>query len=312
MSENPQSLAECAIEYARRGIPVLPLSGKLPRISKRAGGSGVHDATTNLDQIRAWWRRWPHANIGLRCGVRFDVIDVDGPQGRRSLERFLDEHAQVPIGGPRVLTGSGGWHLYVIPTGLPDRIGVLDHVDYRAADRYVVAPPSRHPETGGLYTWVPGRGIDTPLGHVPAALLERLAPRQVEPAAPTPTVQPTTTGHPYGQQALADEVAAVAAAAKGHRNHQLWRSARSLYHLVAGGVLDKTEVDRALHDAAARCGLLQEEPRATERTPLRSSPPRARQSLAASPVSASRRSGSTAVARRSAARGRCLRGSWPG
>jgi len=266
MTDTPQSLADWAMEYARRGIPVLPLSGKLPRIPKRAGGNGVHDATTELDRVRAWWRRWPNANIGLRCGVRFDVIDVDGPAGRRSLERFLAEHAHTPIGGPRVLTGSGGWHLYVAPTRLPDRIGVLDHVDYRAADRYVVAPPSRHPETGGLYTWVPGRSIDTPLGHVPAALLERLAPPRVEPATPTPTVRPAERGHPYGSRALAEETAAIATAPKGRRNHQLWRSARSLYQLVAGGVLDETEVERALHDAAMQCGLLQEEPRATERT----------------------------------------------
>src|SRR6266508_1192085 len=201
MTDTPRSLADWVMEYARHGIPVLPLSGKLPRIPKRAGGSGVHDATTDLDQVRAWWRRWPHANIGLRCGIRFDVIDVDGPEGRQSLERFLADHAHGPIGGPRVLTGSGGWHLYVTPTQLPDRIGVLDHVDYRAADRYVVAPPSRHPQTHRPYTWVAGRGIDTPLGQVPAALLERLAPPRIETAAPAPTIRPAAPSNPRDRSA---------------------------------------------------------------------------------------------------------------
>jgi len=254
-----------ALVYAKRGIPVLPLTGKLPRIPKREGGRGVHDATTNLDQVRQWWQRWPRANIGLRCGVLFDVIDIDGQQGRQSLERFLADHAHQPIGGPRVRTGSGGWHLYVAPTRMPDQIGVLDHVEDRAADRYVVAPPSRHPETHRPYTWVPGRGIDTPLGHVPAALLQLLEPRQVE-RTPQPTVRPATPGHPYGQQALAEEAAAVAAAPKGTRNQQLWRSAHSLYQLVAGGVLKETEVELALRAAADQCGLLRDEPRATERT----------------------------------------------
>jgi hypothetical protein len=69
----------------------------------------------------------------------------------------LTQRGGEPIGGPRVRTGSGGWHLYVEPTGLPDKIGVLAHVDYRAADRYVVAPPSQHPTTGQPYRWVPGR-----------------------------------------------------------------------------------------------------------------------------------------------------------
>jgi Bifunctional DNA primase/polymerase, N-terminal len=259
------SLGAWALAYARRGIPVLPLAGKLPRIPKRLGGRGVHDATCDLEQVRAWWRRWPQANIGVRCGVRFDVIDVDREQGRRSLEQFLAEHDQPPIGGPRVRTGAGGWHLYVTPTGLPDRIGVLDHVDYRAADRYVVAPPSRHPATRRRYRWVVGCGIDTPLGQVPAALGELLVPRRIE-QPPRPTVRPLEPGHPYGQRALVAEAAAVATAPRGRRNQQLWRSARSLYRLVAGGVLDEGEVTRALGDAAAQCGLLAEEPRATQRT----------------------------------------------
>lgn len=157
MAQPADSLEEWALEYARRGIPVLPLSGKLPRIPKRQGGRGVHDATCDPDRIRQWWRRWPQANIGLRCGISFDVIDIDEPQGRDALQLFLATHAQGPIGGPRVRTGSGGWHIYVTPTGLPDKIGVLAHVDYRAADRYVVAPPSRHPQTGRRYRWIPGR-----------------------------------------------------------------------------------------------------------------------------------------------------------
>jgi hypothetical protein len=265
MGGAPDSLAAWALEYARRGIPVLPLSGKLPRIPKREGGSGVHDATTDPDQIRTWWRRWPRANVGLRCGVVFDVIDVDGEPGRESLERFLAEHHHPPIGGPRVRTGSGGWHLYVQPTEQPDKVGVLDHVDYRAADRYVVAPPSRHPQTRRHYTWVPGRGVDAPLGQVPAALLELLVPRRAQ-RPPVPTVRPDAPGHPYGRQALAEEAAAVASAVRGTRNNQLWRSAHNLYQLVAGGVLDEAEVEQALRGAAAQCGLLQEEPRATERT----------------------------------------------
>jgi hypothetical protein len=286
---SPAELQGAALEYAARGVPVLPLRGKLPLIPAAHGpgdplyqqchggcgsqGHGVHDATTNPDQLRAWWDRWPRANIGLRTGVCFDVIDVDGAQGRHSLERLLAEHGGVPIGGPRVRTGSGGWHLYVAPTGLPDQIGVLDSVDYRAADRYVVAPPSRHPSTGRRYQWLPGRGLDTPLGQVPAALRERLAPCPLDrDHQPVPTVRPAEPGHPYGRAVLEAEAARIAGAhgpsqgRGGERNKVLWEAARNLYNLVAGGVLDEATVARELERAAGACGLLQDEPRQTQRT----------------------------------------------
>jgi hypothetical protein len=254
-----------ALIYAAHGIPVLPLRGKLPRIPKRAGGHGVHDATCDPDTIRAWWRLWPDANIGLRCGISFEVVDVE-VAGRQSLERLLAGGGGEPIGGPRVRTGSGGWHLYVEPTGLPDKIGVLDHVDYRAADRYIVAPPSRHPETGQPYQWVRGREIGTPLGLVPEALRELLVPSAKTTRDPAPVVRPTAPGHPYGLAALQAECAELAAAPKGERNRQLWRSARNLYNLVGGGVLDEVQVENAIRAAAQQCGLLEEEPRQTEAT----------------------------------------------
>jgi Bifunctional DNA primase/polymerase, N-terminal len=258
---------EAALIYAAHGIPVLPLRGKLPRIPKRAGGHGVHDATCDPEAITTWWRRWPNANIGLRCGIVFDVIDVEAA-GQQSLEQLLAEGDGERIGGPRVRTGSGGWHLYVEPTGLPDKIGVLDHVDYRAADRYIVAPPSRHPETGQPYRWIRGREIGTPLGLVPEGLRELLIPTPRTDRDPTPAVRLPTSeqGHPYGLAALAAECAELAATPKGERNQQLWESTRNLYNLVAGGLLDQVQVDHAIRQAAQQCGLLQDEPRQTEAT----------------------------------------------
>jgi hypothetical protein len=256
---------QAAQVYAAHGIPVLPLRGKLPRIPRQAGGHGVHDATCDPDTIEAWWRRWPDANIGLRCGIAVDVIDVE-VAGRRSLQRLLAERGGEPIGGPRVQTGSGGWHLYVEPTGLPDKVGVLEHVDYRAADRYVVAPPSRHPQTGQPYRWVQGREVGTPLGLVPEGLRELLVPSARSTRAPVPVVRTVAPGHPYGLAALQAECAELAATPSGERNRQLWESARNLYNLVAGGVLDEVQVDHAIRRAAAQCGLLEQEPRQTEAT----------------------------------------------
>ena len=49
----------------RGGLAVFPCkaNGK-PVIRKEDGGNGFKDATTDPDQIRAWWKQWPHAEIG--------------------------------------------------------------------------------------------------------------------------------------------------------------------------------------------------------------------------------------------------------
>ena len=41
-----------------------PSVGKHPRTR-----NGLKDATTNKEQIRKWWERWPDANIGIACGA---------------------------------------------------------------------------------------------------------------------------------------------------------------------------------------------------------------------------------------------------
>ena len=80
-----------ALAYASAGIAVFPLGprSKQPLIAAAKGGHGLHDATTDLDQIRGWWTTHPTANIGLRTGVVFDVIDlsedaVDAPGEARA------------------------------------------------------------------------------------------------------------------------------------------------------------------------------------------------------------------------------------
>jgi Bifunctional DNA primase/polymerase, N-terminal len=299
MSRARWQLRDAALAYAARGIPVLPLHYPLPHRSdlqpiggdhepaQRAGCScrdpgcgqpakhplgalvphGVKDATTNRARVLAWWTRHPQANIGLACGYRFDVLDVDGPTGAHAI-RALAAADGLHSSGPLVRTGGGGWHYYLAPTGLGNtRPHGLEHVDWRGRGGYVVAPPSRH-ASGQAYQWLAGRDLDTPPGQVPGALRERLERRP--PHRPAGPVQlPAAASRPgdrYARTALAQELARVAAAPVGQRNRQLWESTRNLYNLVATGALDHRQVHQGLLEAAERCGLLAEEPRQTHRT----------------------------------------------
>lgn len=144
-------LGSSALWYAGQGWPVFPLhpNSKQPAISKKDGGNGLHDATTDPDQVRSWWTRWPDANIGLPTGINFDVIDIDGPTGIQSLAELgegvlPDIHGKV--GTPR------GFHLYVKKTGDGNRAGVRPGIDYRGAGGYVVGAPSRIDFK--TYTWL--------------------------------------------------------------------------------------------------------------------------------------------------------------
>src|SRR6266487_4217526 len=107
-SDNP--LMNAALDYAARGIPVLPVHYPTSRPAREVGCScgdpdcgsigkhpitahGLKDASTNREQVEWWWRRFPRANVGLATGHVFDVLDIDGTAGERSIARLSDAHA---------------------------------------------------------------------------------------------------------------------------------------------------------------------------------------------------------------------------
>jgi len=252
-----------ALAYAERGIPVLPLHhpvvarpaapgarapvacscgnpacrwvGKHPLAAR-----GLESATTDPDRLTWWWRRYPLANVGLGTGVAFDVLDVDSSQAANSLRWFTV--AYVAKGrGPLARTGGDGWHFYLAPTGLGNlHPRGLGRMAWRGRGGYVVAPPSRH-ASGAVYSWV--RDLDTPLPEAPLPLR-----------------------CPYGQDVLERWLAEVASAPRGERNCTLYRAGLRLYSLVAGGLLDREQVEEGLMVAAEASRLAVEEPTRTRRT----------------------------------------------
>jgi hypothetical protein len=69
----------------------------------------VKDATTDENQIRAWWRENPNANIGIATGAASGLLGMDVDprhQGDKSLCDAEKIHGPLPI-GPRVRSGVG-------------------------------------------------------------------------------------------------------------------------------------------------------------------------------------------------------------
>lgn len=71
-----QSLTGAARVFATAGVPVFPC---VPGEKRPLTEHGFHDATADVRQVAAWWRRWPGANIGVPTGAAsgLEVVDVD-------------------------------------------------------------------------------------------------------------------------------------------------------------------------------------------------------------------------------------------
>lgn len=142
-AERNHTLAR-ALTYAKQGWRVFPCR---PGMKEPATRHGFHDATTDPDQIRAWWARWPDANLAIATGEPGpDVLDVDhhgqAGHGYTALLR-LKRADLLDNAGSIVRTPHGGLHVYF--AGSSQASGRLPHhhLDFKAAGGYVLAPPSK-------------------------------------------------------------------------------------------------------------------------------------------------------------------------
>jgi hypothetical protein len=245
--------------YAALGYRVVPMHATSPdggctcQRGTHCADPGKHPclagwplaASTTPAEVRRWWQRWPLANVGLATGARFDVLDVDGPEGVEALRSALSQCHPTEHRGPVARTGGGGWHLLYAPLGLGNRVGVLPRVDWRGWGGLVVVPPSRH-ASGRPYQWV--RPLAAELPAVPDPLRRLLAPPR--PATRPPGVLPAGRTGAWARAALDREAATVRAAPAGTCNATLNRAAFRLGQLVAAGLLDAGEVRARLLAAA--------------------------------------------------------------
>jgi hypothetical protein len=176
-------LAGHAVAYACGGYEVFPLRGKIPAIAKADRGNGVLDATTDLEQIGAWWERMPGANIGGRVPEGVIVVDLDPRHG--ALEHLLELAQRGPIHTRMSWSGrgDGGRHYWFRhPGGLISATRLPEGWDLKTHSGYVVLPPSVHPDSGRPYRW---EDPAAPIVDAPPWLIELLRPevRQI----PQPT-----------------------------------------------------------------------------------------------------------------------------
>lgn len=141
---------DAALEYASWGWHVLPL---IPNDKRPASAHGVHDATIDPDQIKAWWAQNPNYNIGIAAGDKSGIVvfDIDPRNGGDdSWDDFTAEHGAPPDGICQ-LTAGGGQHYMAQWRDNLKSCELRPGVDFLANGRYFVVAPSS--VNGKEYTW---------------------------------------------------------------------------------------------------------------------------------------------------------------
>lgn len=257
------SLGLAARSLAAAGVPVFPcvVEGKRP-LTRR----GFLDASSDPEQVAAWWSRTPNANIGIPTGAPSGVVvvDVHGPHdGRAAFQRATDA-GLVDGAGLLVRTPTGGTHVYFPATpGKEQRSWQAADVgvDFRGDGGYIIAPPSRRIIDGNVRLYEVADIAAHSVGSVDAARLrDFLDPRPVAPPRPS-----------SGSMDMdAERLAAwVAGRGEGERNRGLfWAACR----LAENGVSATDALD-ALGAAAHSAGLGDREITTTVRSAYRATPP---------------------------------------
>lgn len=127
-------LGQKALEWAALGVAVYPLQ---PGTKRPMTAHGSKDATTNLDQIHAWWQATPDANIGgVLATAGLCAIDLDG----LAADRRIDFPVTFTVLTPGVGKPARGFHLYYSGTVATTQNKLGQNIE--SVNR-VVLPPSR-------------------------------------------------------------------------------------------------------------------------------------------------------------------------
>lgn len=256
-------------ELVNLGFCVFPLRKHSKKPIPGMHWLGLQKSRPTQRLIDQWLELYPHTNWAIVTGKisGIVIVDIDGPDGEAHVRQVAGEEALYTAS---VRTANGVHLYYQHPGGEPiaNAVRLFDQVDVRGDGGYVVAPGSLHPSGMG-YNWI--QRIDensrrilgtiplSAIKPVPAALLPLLRSDSAK-RHEIAIVQARTS---YGMKALRDELAVIARAIKGSRNHVLNRAAFNLGQLVASGCLEYNATVQVVTRAGMMIGLSETEASAT-------------------------------------------------
>jgi Bifunctional DNA primase/polymerase, N-terminal/AAA domain len=164
---------ETALKHIARGWYVHPLK---PADKRPITEHGKNDATLDEAQVRAWWLKWPTANVGISCGPS-GICVLDADHGLSDYESFVAwrDRNGLPVtysvrSGRRVGKDGKpefGAQMYYAGS-LKDGKFELDGVtgEIKSLGGLVMSVGNVHPDTKEVYQLI----VDAPLAPVPAII----------------------------------------------------------------------------------------------------------------------------------------------
>jgi hypothetical protein len=243
-----------ALGLAGCGVPIFPCGSDKRPLTKGENGARW-GASADSDIIRARWTQCPDALIGVPCGVKFDVLDLDLQHA--DAQAWHDEHRRdLPLTREHA-TRSGGRHLLFQPhASFRNSAGKLaPHIDTRGA--------------GGFVIWWPAEGLEvlhaSALADVPDWIVAKLNPPE---PAPLPITR-RAIGLVSARRKLDGVIRTIATAREGERNSVTFWGGCRLAEMVREGILGRDHAISITVEAASRSGLPRAEARASALSALR-------------------------------------------
>ena len=256
-TQSETNLARAALEYARNDYAVIPCK---PGSKTPLTPNGGKDATTKKATIRAWWQKWPDANIGIATGTKSGVwvLDIDGEDGDIAIADLEQKYGNLP--DTVEVETPNGWHLWFDLPSKPlvktiaGKLGT--GLDVRGEGGLVIAPPSIHP-SGKRYRFVEGMSAsERDPERSPKWLTNRVTKKSTAKSTAAGNNGRSATSNSqtsnYGFAALEDEVQAIKEASWGAQEETLNASAFKIGSLVAGGEIRRADAFEALVSAGLK------------------------------------------------------------
>jgi hypothetical protein len=149
--KNSSHNLQIALKWQQAGLSIFAAGpNKKPRVKWR------DESTTDPDQMKEWFKRWPDALPAIDLAKSGHIIlDGDrhgGPDGVAAAEQLFAERSLIAAAIPTVITPQEGRHYWFMqptegePLGNSDKSIRDKAINVRGAGGYVIAPGARLPD----------------------------------------------------------------------------------------------------------------------------------------------------------------------